>query len=50
MRVCHLRLAPKATAENLKDSAWRKRVGFDNIMTTAELELERPIQLAPEKP
>lgn len=50
MSAWNHRLAPAANAQSLKDPAWRKRVGFDSIMTREELELERPIQLAPEKP
>lgn len=30
------RLAPPATRENLKDPAWRKRVGFDNTEPAPE--------------
>lgn len=50
MSAFHHRLAPAATAQNLKDPAWRKLVGFDSVMTREELELERPITLAPERP
>lgn len=37
------RLAPEATAAILKDKAWRKRTGFDSIMGTDELALDRPV-------
>ena len=32
-------IAPPATAENLKDPAWRKRTGFDSL----ELTLDEPV-------
>lgn len=38
------RLAPAANQEARKDPKWRKRVGFDNIMTPEDLELEQPVQ------
>lgn len=33
--------APPATAENLKDPAWRKRTGFDSLV----LDLDKPVAL-----
>lgn len=45
MSAWNHRLAPVANAQSLKDPAWRKRVGFDSIMTREELEQERIMDL-----